>query len=71
MVLCEYCGNNSLIKISSITITEGYLKSMKDNLPSYKYGSDHPDWANIARIGNFIVEFQCKKCHNITAEICY
>ena len=44
---------------------------MKENLPSYKYGVEHPDWADIARVGNYIVEFQCKNCNFIVPELYY
>jgi len=44
---------------------------MKEDLPSYQYGIEHPEWANIARVGNYIMEFQCKKCNFILAELCY
>lgn len=71
MVKCPKCGNNSWTNLSSITITEEYLKSMKENSPQYKFGDEHPEWAKTARVGNFIMEFQCKKCNLITAEICY
>jgi hypothetical protein len=30
---------------------------MKEDLPPYQYGIEHPEWANIARVGNYIIEF--------------
>ena len=71
MVKCRKCENDSWENISCITITEDYLKLMKENSPSYKFGVDHPNWANIARVGNFIMEFQCRKCKFVKPEICY
>ncbi len=71
MVKCQKCGNSIWTNISSLTITDEYLKSMKEGSSSYKYGPDHPDWANIARVGNYIMEFQCKKCNFVLSEICY
>jgi len=71
MVKCPKCGNDSWKNISSITITDDYLKAMKANESSYKYGKEHPDWAGIARVGNFIMEFQCRKCKFVSPEICY
>ena len=71
MVKCPKCGNDSWTNVSSITITDEYLKSMKEGLPSYKFGAEHPDWANIARVGNYIMEFQCRKCNFVKPEICY
>jgi len=71
MVKCPKCGNDSWTNVSSITITDEYLKSMKEGSSSYKFGTEHPDWANIARVGNFIMEFQCRKCKFVSAEICY
>jgi len=71
MVDCPNCGNDSWTNISCITITDEYLKSMKENSSPYKYGADHPDWANIVRVGNFIMEFQCRKCNFVSPEICY
>ena len=71
MVNCPQCGNETWSRRFSVTITDDYLNAMKKNLPLYKYGSEHPDWADIARVGNFIVEFQCKKCNFVSAELCY
>jgi hypothetical protein len=71
MVNCPKCGNNSWTNVSCISITDEYLKSMKENSPPYKYGAKHPDWADIARVGNFIMEFQCRKCKFVSPEICY
>jgi len=71
MVKCQKCGNSIWTNILSLTITDEYLKSMKEGSPSYKYGHEHPDWANIARVGNYIMEFQCKKCNFVLSEICY
>ena len=71
MVKCPQCGNTTWSRNLSVTITNDYLKAMKENLPLYKYGSEHPDWANIARVGNYIMEFQCKKCDFVLSEICY
>ena len=71
MVKCPKCGNEKWSKISSLTITDNYLKAMKENLPTYQYGIEHPDWANIARVGNFIVVFHCDKCNFSSPELCY
>lgn len=71
MVKCPKCGNESWSRVSDITITDEYLNAMRENLPPYKYGIEHPDWANTARVGNYIVEFQCKKCGFIIPELCY
>jgi len=71
MVKCPNCGNESWSRISNVTITDEYLKAMKENLPPYKYAAGHPDWANIARVGNYIIEFQCKRCEFIIPELCY
>ena len=71
MVKCPKCDNDSWTNTSSITITDEYLKSMKEGAASYKFGAKHPDWADIARVGNFIMEFQCKKCKFVSPEICY
>lgn len=71
MVKCPKCGNDSWTNISSITITDEYLKSMKEGSSLYKFGAENPDWANIARVGNFIMEFQCQKCNFVKPEICY
>ena len=71
MVKCPKCGNESWSRVSDVTITDEYLKAIRENLPPYKYGIEHPDWANIVRVGNFIIEFQCKKCGFITPELCY
>ena len=71
MVKCPKCGNTTWSRSLSVTITDDYLKAMKENSPLYKYGSEHPDWADIARVGNYIVEFQCKKCNFVSAELCY
>ncbi len=70
-VKCPKCGNDKWSKISSLTITDNYLKAMKENLPPYQYGVEHPDWANVARVGNFIVVFQCNKCNFVSSELCY
>ena len=51
MVKCPKCGNKTWSDISCDTITEDYLKAMKEDLPSYQYGTEHPDWGNIARVG--------------------
>ena len=71
MVKCPKCGNDTWTNISCVTITDDYLKAMKAGSLSYKYGTDHPDWANIARVGNYIMEFQCNKCKLVLPEICY
>ncbi|MDH3311949.1 MAG: hypothetical protein OEM28_02235 [Nitrosopumilus sp.] len=71
MVKCPKCRNEKWERISDITITDNYLKAMKENLPPYQYGIEHPEWANIARVGNYIIEFQCKKCNFIIPELCY
>jgi len=71
MVKCPKCGNQTWSQFSQETITDDYLKAMKENSPSYKYGTEHPDWANIARVGNYILLFQCKKCNFILPELCY
>ena len=71
MVKCPECGNTKWSRGSSVTITENYLKDMKEGSPSYKYSEEHPEWAEIARVGNFIVEFQCKNCNLIIPELCY
>ena len=71
MVKCPKCGNEGWLRSSDVVITSEYLKSMKENVFPYKYGAEHPDWANIARVGNYIVEFQCKKCGFIIPELCY
>lgn len=71
MVKCPKCGNETWSDVSCDIITDDYLKSMKEDLPSYKYGTKHPDWANIARVGNYIVVFQCKKCNFLLDELCY
>jgi hypothetical protein len=71
MVKCPKCGNEKWSKISSLTITDNYLKAMKENLPPYKYGIEYPDWANIARVGNYILVFQCQKCNFLSPELCY
>ena len=71
MVKCPKCGNETWSDVSCDIITDDYLKSMKEDLPSYKYGTTHPDWANIARIGNYIVVLQCKKCNFLLSELCY
>jgi len=71
MVKCPKCGNKTWSDISCDTITEDYLKAMKEDLPSYKYGTEHPDWGKIARVGNYIVVFQCKKCKFLLPELCY
>jgi len=71
MVKCPKCGNETWSQFSQETITDDYLKAMKENSPSYKYGTEHPDWANIARVGNYILLFQCKKCNFILPELCY
>lgn len=44
---------------------------MKENSPAYKYGKEHPEWEKISRVGNFIMEFQCKKCKFVRPELCY
>ena len=71
MVKCPKCGNTKWSRGSSVTITDDYLKSMRENVLPYKYGAEHPEWANIARVGNFIIEFQCKRCEFIMPELCY
>ena len=71
MIKCPKCGNGKWLKISDVTITDKYLKAIKENLPPYQYGVEHPEWANIARVGNYIIEFQCEKCNFIKPEICY
>ena len=71
MVKCPNCGNERWSRISNITITDEYLKAMKENLPPYKYGAENPEWVNIARVGNYLVEFQCKRCEFIIPELCY
>ncbi len=71
MVKCPKCGNVRWSNISCDIITEDYLKAMKENLPSYQYGTEHPDWANITRVGNYILVFQCKKCNFLSPELCY
>ena len=71
MVKCPKCGNTRWSRGLSVTITDEYLKAMKENLPSYKYGKEHPDWANVARVGNYIVEFECKNCNFVVPELCY
>jgi len=50
MVKCPKCRNEKWSRISCVTITDNYLKAMKKNLPSYQYGIEHPEWANIARV---------------------
>jgi len=71
MVKCPKCGNEKWSRSSVITISDDYLKAMKENLPPYKYGMEHSEWTNIARVGNYIVEFQCKKCNFTIPELCY
>jgi len=71
MIKCPKCGNEKWSKTLRVTITDDYLKSMKENLPSYQYRTEHPEWANIARVGNYIMEFQCTKCNFIVPELCY
>ncbi len=71
MVKCPKCGNETWSQFSQETITDDYLKAMKENSSPYKYGTEHPDWANIARVGNYILLFQCKKCNFILPELCY
>lgn len=57
MVKCPKCGNTKWSRGLSIIITDDYLRAMKENESSYKYGAEHPDWTDIARVGNYIVEF--------------
>jgi len=71
MVKCPKCGNETWSRISCVAITDNYLKAMKENLPSYQYGIEHPEWVNIARVKNYIMKFQCKKCDFIAPELCY
>jgi len=71
MIKCPKCANEKWSKTLRVTITEKYLKAMKENLPSYQYSTEHPEWANIARVGNYIMEFQCTKCNFIVPELCY
>ncbi len=71
MVKCTKCGNEKWARIADVTITDNYLKAMKENLPPYPYGIEHPEWANIARVGNYIIGYQCKKCNFIVPELCY
>jgi len=71
MVKCPKCRSEEWSTVSCVTITDDYLKAMKENLPSYKYHNEHPGWAKIAREGNYIMEFQCKKCNFILPELCY
>jgi len=71
MVKCPKCGNDEWSTVSCVTITDDYLKAMKEGLPLYKYSIEHPEWANVARVGNYIMEFQCKKCNFILPELCY
>jgi len=71
MVKCPKCGNTKWSRTLQVTITDDYLKAMKENLPSYQYRTEHPEWANVARVGNYIMEFQCAKCNFIIPELCY
>lgn len=71
MVKCPKCGDTRWTRGSSITITEDYLKTMKEGSSLYKYNKEHPEWVEIARVGNFIVEFRCKNCNLIIPELCY
>jgi len=43
MVKCPKCGNEKWSRISYVTITDNYLKAMKENLPSYQYSIEHPE----------------------------
>jgi len=58
-------------KIDMKKTVDQVIDSMKEDLPSYKYGIEHKEWANIARVGNYIMEFQCKECSFIVPELCY
>ena len=69
MVKCPKCGNTEWSMISCDIITEDYLKSMKDG--SNEYVTEHPDWADTARVGNFIDVYQCHKCKFLSPELCY
>jgi predicted nucleic-acid-binding Zn-ribbon protein len=71
VVKCPKCGNEKWSQVSCITITENYLKAMKEDLPSKKYAVENKEWAKIARVGNYIMEFQCNKCSFIVPELCY
>ncbi|MDH3488934.1 MAG: hypothetical protein OEL56_00640 [Nitrosopumilus sp.] len=47
MVKCLKCGNTKWSRGISITITDDYLKVMKKNILSYKYGKEYSDWPKV------------------------